>query len=194
MKTKKWTPEDKVKVAELMKEGLSAGMICKSFGVTRNSICGLVMRDKTLTAIGLRGRGGGGKPRRFTDEQRKENARRSAREYYHRKKRLRKAAQPQAANDSAPALRVVSNNVPLLIEDWLKRNGARKFERGLSSDPFAIKAYLAERGVKVDNYQGKWRMSTNSGRMRYVAIGDVYALADRFRSAEGLTPILRRAS
>lgn len=51
-----WTDEDVEKIAGLLRDGLSAGKICKHFvGVSRNAIIGKVARHKTLKAIGLKG-------------------------------------------------------------------------------------------------------------------------------------------
>lgn len=181
-----WSPEEKARVAELLKEGLSAGKICKHFGVTRNAICGLVARDETLKVIGLRGGHAGGKKRRLTDDQRKENARRSAREYYHRAKKPASKSQRIVPPREVPKLSLVTS-----VEEWLKENGGpRKFERGFSTDYYSIRQYLAERGVRIENHQNRLKLY-EGGRPKIVSWDVVHSIVDEFRIADGLTPILR---
>lgn len=45
---KEWTVEEKAKAAALWNDGVSAGKIAARFGVERNSIIGLVHRNRTL--------------------------------------------------------------------------------------------------------------------------------------------------
>lgn len=61
----KWTPEEKQRVAEMLREGLSASQIGHRFGKTRNSVIGVVGRDNELREIGFaRSRSGASKPNR----------------------------------------------------------------------------------------------------------------------------------
>lgn len=198
---KRWMPEDKAKVAELLKAGNTAQQIGDHFGITRNCITGLLARDAELRAVGFTKKGPdgsrkGGVRSKFTPEERLERKRQYSRERERQRRAERRAAREAAQPAQKPFLRVVSNNVPMMVEDWLKQNGGpRRFERGLSADYFGLKDYLADRGVHIENKQGrKLRMATKSGRLRDVTWTDVYAMADKFRVAEGLTPILRRAS
>ncbi|MDG9793775.1 GcrA family cell cycle regulator, partial [Brucella anthropi] len=48
-----WTEERKSAVANLLREGLSAGQISTRLGVSRNAVIGVIHRDKTLSEIGL---------------------------------------------------------------------------------------------------------------------------------------------
>lgn len=61
---KTWTDDRKQVVAELLREGLSAGQMSKRLGISRNAIISVIHRDKTLSEIGLRaGVGGARKPK-----------------------------------------------------------------------------------------------------------------------------------
>jgi len=52
--SQKWTPELKALVGEMMKAGKSSGEIARKFGVTSNSIAGLVHSSPELREIGFR--------------------------------------------------------------------------------------------------------------------------------------------
>lgn len=59
-----WTDDRKQAVAELLREGLSAGQMSKRLGISRNAIISVIHRDKMLSEIGLRsGVGGARKPK-----------------------------------------------------------------------------------------------------------------------------------
>ncbi|MRN51169.1 hypothetical protein GJU94_15275 [Brucella sp. 10RB9214] len=61
---KTWTDDRKQVVAELLREGLSAGQMSKRLGISRNAIISVIHRDKMLSEIGLRaGVGGARKPK-----------------------------------------------------------------------------------------------------------------------------------
>lgn len=61
---KTWTDDRKQAVAELLREGLSAGQMSKRLGISRNAIISVIHRDKMLSEIGLRaGVGGARKPK-----------------------------------------------------------------------------------------------------------------------------------
>lgn len=196
-----WTAEEKAKVAELMKGGLSGARIGAIFGVTRNAVIGLVARDATLKAIGLRGQRFGGlsgtrKPP--TDEQTKEKRRKKSKAYYWRKKgeeppagdgrKSRKTARIIAPREK-PKLRLVGS-----VDEWLAQNGGpRRFERGFSTDYYSIRQYLADRGVRFENHRNQPKLYQN-GRAKSVTWPEVHALVDEFRIAEGLTPIIQRAA
>lgn len=48
-----WTEDRKLVVAELLREGLSAGQMSKRLGISRNAIISVIHRDKMLSEIGL---------------------------------------------------------------------------------------------------------------------------------------------
>ena len=50
-----WTPEEKIRIAELLRQGDSGGQIAEKldFKISRNAIIGLVHRDEELRAIGF---------------------------------------------------------------------------------------------------------------------------------------------
>lgn len=56
---KTWTDDRKQAVAELLREGLSAGQMSKRLGISRNAIISIIHRDKVLSEIGLRSGVGG---------------------------------------------------------------------------------------------------------------------------------------
>lgn len=56
-----WTPEEKQRVAGMLREGLSAGKIAPHFDRTRNAVIGLVHRDAVLREIGFARKGNTGK-------------------------------------------------------------------------------------------------------------------------------------
>ncbi|OYR28457.1 GcrA family cell cycle regulator [Brucella pseudogrignonensis] len=59
-----WTEDRKLVVAELLREGLSAGQMSKRLGISRNAIISVIHRDKMLSEIGLRaGVGGARQPK-----------------------------------------------------------------------------------------------------------------------------------
>ena len=61
---KTWTDDRKQAVAQLLREGLSAGQMSKRLGISRNAIISVIHRDKMLSEIGLRaGVGGARKPK-----------------------------------------------------------------------------------------------------------------------------------
>ncbi len=210
-----WTPEQDRQIQEMVNAGYSAERASKEFGCSRNAVigrafrCGLrfnsqrVMgraqsisvrfskeeddRIRELAAKGLRGRDiaaklGRGRQSIFTrcrligivlvDSRSQNNE------------------EPKPVE--RPVLRVVANNIPMMVEDWLRRNGgARKFEARCSTDYGYLKFYLEEHGVVLSLIKGSPVLQTGSGRQRKVEWNEVFRVADRFRVAEGLEPILR---
>lgn len=57
-----FTPDDKDRIAQMMRDGLSASQIGAQVGRSRSAICGLVHRNPALKEIGLRGEQTGGRP------------------------------------------------------------------------------------------------------------------------------------
>lgn len=51
--TKKWTDEDRARIAEMLRDKQTSAQIANAFGVEKNSIIGIVHRDKSLKAIGF---------------------------------------------------------------------------------------------------------------------------------------------
>lgn len=193
-----WSPEQRDRVADLLQAGKTAKQIGEAIGVTRNSIIGIVQRDGRLRSIGFAGTNHGStRKRELTDEDRRQRRNQYCRAYRATQKTgaiVVPFPKPlkhikQSSPQHLPKLRVVSNNVPLLVRDWLDRNGgARKFEQTATSDTWVIRLYLEERGIKLNGHRGKWGISTGRGRPRLGTWADVMKIADEFRIAEGLEP------
>lgn len=206
----KWSAEAREKVATMLREMKTAKEIGDFFNVTRSAITGLIARDKGLCAIEDRRRGkstAGGKVKRRTAEeiqqwrreynrayaaQRREKAKQSGKVIQFPAK-TRRSPQPPAPK---PKLIVVSNNVDLMVKDWLAKNGGpRRFaDNDTTSDVF-VAEYLKERGVFVNRTRmdwgsaaGRWKMSRGQGRPKMVAWAEILRVADEFRIAEGLQP------
>jgi hypothetical protein len=107
------------------------------------------------------------------------------------KRKYVRRASAAAKQADAPKLRVVSNNIPLMVQDWLDRNGGpRRFEKNATADTWAIRAYLEERGIRMNGHQCKWSVSTGRGRPRTMKWSEIVRIADEFRIAEGLQPFV----
>lgn len=185
-----WTNEAKERVGELLKAGKTAREISLEFGVSRNSIASLVSRDDALAAIGFARQGtsfNGGRKSKLSQEERRERRRQYMKQYH--------SENPRTV--AKPKLRVVSNNVQLMVEDWLKANGgARRFQRGESADPLAVQAWLRERGVDCNGVSrtcgAAYKVSRGSGAAKRMSWADVLAMVDKMRRAEGLQPFVAR--
>lgn len=94
----------------------------------------------------------------------------------------------------APFKPVVITNTKLLVEDWVKQGKVRRFERGETTDYFAIGRYLEERGFKLSMKHSRYFLVNGRGRPRQCDWSDVLAVVDKFRVAEGKTPFVRRAA
>ncbi|WP_192258633.1 GcrA family cell cycle regulator [Mesorhizobium caraganae] len=194
-----WPQERRDVVADLLIEGLSASQIAERMGdTTRNAIIGIVRRDKRLSAIGFARTGQGGLlGPKMTPEERLEKRKKWDQAYRERNRGnviafpKPKRAPPRPAAVKQPALRVVSNNVPLMVQDWLEKNGGpRRFEKNATADTWAIRAYLEERGIRMNGHQCKWSVSMGPGRPRIMKWSEIIRLADEYRVAEGLQPFL----
>lgn len=204
--TFRWTDEAKEIVAERLRAGDTAAQIGACLDVSRSAITGLLARDKDLAAIGFVRRGrsfNGGRTPRLTREERRERQIQYNRAYQQRRRkgsnvvpfpasfRNLPANSPQIK--ATPQLRVVSNNVPLMVEDWLKLNGGpRRFERGETSETWTIRQYLADRGISTNGHRGRWSVSRGRGRPKIMTWADVMAIVDELRMAEGLQPFACR--
>jgi hypothetical protein len=106
----------------------------------------------------------------------------------------RKLPQGFKAVKPAPTLRVVSHNIPLMIEDWLaKHGGPRRFNDHERTDDIVIVPWLAERGIKISKSShrwnesgGNWKVSRGSGRPKTLPWAGVLQIVDEIRLSEGL--------
>lgn len=191
-----WPGEMKAKVAAFLKEGKTARQIGDALGFSRNSIIGVVRRNHELAAIGFASRPGGKPPPPQNERQAYDRA--YMRAYKAKKKGIvipfpagHRPRLPQ--QKSRPALRIVSNNEPLMIQDWLERNGGpRRFEPNATSDQLAIQIWLRERGIYINGYQAKWTISTSKGRPKGVKWAQIMEMVDKIRAEEGLEPFGQR--
>ncbi len=199
----RWTAEAKALVAERLVAGDTAAQIGLLFDVNRSAITGLLARDAELAAVGFVRAGkslNGGKTKRFTPEETIQRKRQYNSAYQQRRRkgtnvvpfptpsRKLPVATPHAA---PPALRVVSNNVPLMVQDWLDKNGgARKFGTRETTDPWLIREFLRDRGIIAKVCKSKWSVSNGLGRPRVVTWRDIMGIVDKIRLEEGLQPFV----
>lgn len=95
-----------------------------------------------------------------------------------------------------PALRVVSHNIPLMVEDWLaKHGGPRRFTDFERTDDIVIAPWLAERGFMIsktshswNERDGRWKLSRGAGRPKTLSWAGVLGVVDEIRISEGLPP------
>jgi hypothetical protein len=160
-----WTPDQIERVRELLSEKLTYVEVAARMGVSRGTIAKLILRTPELREMPDRNRTRG-----------------------------RTKAEPAPAPRRS-AFRVVSNNIPMMTADWLeKHGGARRYEAGFSTDYLTMKSYLERHGVTFNLTKNQPTLSTGRGRPRKVTWTDVFRAADKFRVAEGLTPILRESA
>lgn len=210
----KWTGQAKSDVADLLKAGKSAAEIGLHFGVSRSAITGLVCRDQDLGKIGFTRAGkshNGGKTKRFTDEELVERRRQYNRAYKAKQRAgaivipFPASTRPLRANspqiERTQQIRVVSNNIPMMVEDWLaKHGGPRRFTKDDTTNEVYVIDYLRERGVTVrktrmswNSAGGSWVAAVGQGRAKPRRWSEIIKLVDEFRVNEGLQPFGRSA-
>lgn len=107
-----------------------------------------------------------------------------------KRKYVRKTLPCVSAAPASKPLRVISNNVPMMVADWIARNGVRRFERGFKTDYWEIKDFLAKHGVALNIVKNEVTAQREIGRpVRGWA--KVWRIVDEFRLAEGLEPVVR---
>lgn len=84
-------------------------------------------------------------------------------------------------------------NTELLVADYLKKHGARRFERGFSTDYSYLQIFLRDRGFSLSMQANAPYLAKGSARPRKVSWQEVWKVVDKFRADEGLTPIVRSA-
>jgi hypothetical protein len=207
----KWSAEAREKVATMLREKKTAKEIGDFFNVTRSAITGLIARDIGLCAIEDRRRGkstAGGKVKRRTAEEIRQWRREYNRAYAaQRREKAKKTGtiiqfpaktrrSPERPDHKPPQLTVVSNNISLMVEDWLKKHGGpRRFADNDTTNDIYVAEYLKERGViarrtRMDwgSAGGRWNVSRGAGRPKAASWADILRIADEFRVAEGLPP------
>ena len=188
-----WTPEEDAVLRAMAAEKLSASSIGAKMGRSRNSIIGRAHRLKVkldgrpVKIIGERPVGS--KPRQ-PKPRRDDNV-----------IKLRIPAKPVGPNhvmpiktvevQRGPRLSVITNE-RRLIEDFIAKNGVRRFAMGDRCDMDTVKRFLEDRGYTLNGWQGKHKVAHGKGRPRVMSWSQVVGLVDKLRAAEGL-PTIRRA-
>lgn len=203
-----WKELSKIEKIEAVKaawfDGCSSRQIAKAVGApSRNSIIGMFHRSpEELKRYPLRTVS---RRPKMSDEEKRAREVDRARRYRARKRsadiiQLRIPATKRAAGDvcvgcapvktvEAPRFRVVSNNVDMMVKDYLTKHGARRFERGVVTDFVAIVNFLREHGHEL---KGKSAGYVLDGRPKSWAA--VLGLVDEIRIGKGLEPILRQSA
>lgn len=203
-----WKELSKIEKIEAVKaawfDGCSSRQIAKAVGApSRNSIIGMFHRSpEELKRYPLRTVS---RRPKMSDEEKRAREVDRARRYRARKRsadiiQLRIPATKRAAGDvcvgcapvktvEAPRFRIVSNNVDLMVKDYLTKHGARRFERGATTEYVAVVNFLREHGhelkcasacYKIDGKPTSW-------------VG-VLAMVDEIRTRKGLEPIVRKSA
>lgn len=183
-----WSPERLDRVAELMQAGKTGKQIGDEFGVSRDAIIALSRKHPKLIDIGF-ARGRKNRPK-LSEEQRIENRRAARQRYIDKARASRPVAQTPLPERKPFKPVVVSNNVALMVQDFIARNGVRRFERNTRADYHSLAQYLEERGYKLIQRATRYTLAGPRGRPRFVTWKEAIALVDKFRRAEGLEPIL----
>lgn len=88
-----------------------------------------------------------------------------------------------------PRLRVMSNNVDLMVKDFLAKHGARRFERGVTTEYVAIVNFLREHGRELKCASACYKLDGKPTSW----VG-VLAMVDEIRTRKGLEPIVRKSA
>lgn len=179
-----WSQGERDKVAQYLRERKTSVQMVELFpGRTRSGICSLVGRDPVLKAIGLPG---------HTLIVRKPRKPRATKSNVVLFPVVKRAVNYEGVPVAQPVLRVVSNNTNLMVADYLKAHGARRFEQGESVDYFGLQAWLRDRGYTLTSRASLYTLSSG-GRPKVMPWRNVVQFVDKMRLAEGLQPILRSA-
>ena len=181
-----WSADEHETMVRMAAEGCPMSQVAKVLGRSRNAIAGRAIRHGIkFLGIVKRGPKGPRGPKQVTAQ------------VIRFPKPPKATAAPRAvAKPASPPkpLKVVTQNTDLMVQDYLAKHGARRFEPGFSTDYHNLKNYLQERGVSLNLKSSSPYVSHGRGRPRKCTWGEVIAIADRFRVAEGMTPILRSSA
>lgn len=209
-------------IKQVWKRGMTCAAIADEIGCTRSAVAGIYHRYKTELRHHPLSDPGGPRLRptiRWTPYMigRLATLRKEGRTYdeiaksmgvtpsmvsgvFNRRPELRELRGPEKSHvryrphAKAPFKPVVITNTKLLVEDWVKQGKVRRFERGETTDYFAIGRYLEERGFKLSMKHSRYFLVNGRGRPRQCDWSDVLAVVDKFRVAEGKTPFVRRTA
>ena len=77
----------------------------------------------------------------------------------------------------------------VMIEEYLAKHGARRFEQGTSSGIHGIASFMAEYGYEVAGApKGGVKVRRGKGQWKRMSMPGLIALADEIRIAQGLEP------
>lgn len=166
-----YTPEQDEIIRTMVEEGKSADAAGKVIGRSQSAMV------RRAHKIGIAFHAKGGPPKSNVVK-------------FPKRKYVRKPQAADIAIAAAPKLRVVSNNVPMMVADWIAKNGIRRFERGFSTDYSYLKDYLEKHGISLKMVRNDVFISKGAGRPKKVGWSKVWQMVDEFRLAAGLEPIL----
>lgn len=205
---RKLTKLEKVEcIKQHWKPGSSALDLAKRSGATsRGSVIGIYTRHREeLKNHPLEGR-----PPPLSRDERLARRRELDRARYHGKRsnvvklRIPRFKKPVgdrtigivAVRSVEPPVRIVSNNIELMVKDYIAKNGARRFERGAVTEYTAITNFLRERGYELKGH-ARGRMYTlvsPVGKNRALMWPGVLQVVDKLRIEEGKEPFMKEAS
>ncbi|MFC4624214.1 hypothetical protein ACFO1V_03060 [Daeguia caeni] len=86
-------------------------------------------------------------------------------------------------------IKSVPADISALVDDYIARNGVRKFAPNDGVDIYRLAAFLADYGYEVDCRRGRtMRIRLGKGKPKIVHIKRVIQIADEIRIAQGLEP------
>lgn len=184
-KLAKWSHDDRESIADMLRTGARCGDIMPHFpDKTRSALVSLVHRDPVLRVIGFKGK--------ILNPGRRSKARKSTVIAFRSPRRAipeKQTPSPQSVEGFKPR---VINNVPLMIDDWIAKNGVRQFERGATGEFYGICVWLRARGYECAFHgqkRGYYTITASGGRAKKLDWKGVLALHDKVRRAEGLEPV-----
>ena len=174
-----WTSEEDAVLAKMASQGRSSAEIGKRLDRTRRSILGRANR----LGISLQGINSGNR------NAAKAHAVKPRATFIKAETPRPKRREPK--QETKPVLLVVSNEQKL-IEEYIAKNGVRRFAPGQATDRYSIQKFLEDRGYTLSGWQGKNKISGGRGRPRMMTWAQVIRFVDELRAAEGL-PTFQRA-
>lgn len=173
-----WTEEEDRILVDMAREGASGSEVGLKLGRSRCSVIGRTHR------LGIRFHGSGSGNKNAAGKRRHVSPPPSG---FAKRKQAEQTEQTEK-----PKLRVITNE-QRLIEDYIARNGVRRFEPTASGDVLHLSAYLERHGYSVTCFSGHCRIARGDGPWRRTTLREIIELADKFRVSEGLEPLVRRA-
>ena len=86
-------------------------------------------------------------------------------------------------------IKSVPADISAMVDDYIARNGVRKFAPNDGVDIYRLAAFLADYGYEIDCRRGlMMRIRRGKGKTKTVHIKRVIQIADEIRIAQGLEP------